>query len=114
MTDLTEFLEFLAARIADDEAVALAARDAATVYDHRKTALAELIDLGENEGGSDAAVQHAARWTAERALAECEAKRRIIGWVTDPTIICEVADPILRELARLYADHPDFREEWRR
>jgi hypothetical protein len=64
-------------------------------------------------------------------LAECEAKRRIIelapdatgldaqvdsefrvGWrdtATEPYI----GDVILRALALPYADHPDFRDEWR-
>lgn len=47
-------------------------------------------------------------WSRKRGEAEIEAKRRIVegcvesqyGW-------------ILRELVAIYADHPDYREEWR-
>jgi hypothetical protein len=57
---------------------------------------------------------HIARHDPARVLAECEAKRRIV----------EVALPgerddagerfrILRILATVYADHPDYRDEWR-
>lgn len=50
-----------------------------------------------------------------RALAECEAKRRIV----ERAMPNESDDPrtergrILRVLASVYADHPDYREEWR-
>lgn len=51
----------------------------------------------------------------DRVLAECEAKRRIVevaryapegagGWGFRRT---------LRALASVYADHPDYRDEWR-
>jgi hypothetical protein len=39
-------------------------------------------------------------------LAECEAKRQIIGTGEFPT------HP-MRCLATVYADHPDYREEWK-
>jgi hypothetical protein len=44
-----------------------------------------------------------------RVLAECEAKRRIIGERNDD-------DPpwvVMRHLAAVYADHPDYRDEWK-
>jgi hypothetical protein len=71
-------------------------------------------------------------WEADRVLAECEAKRRIIaewrhmgdvadaeydseymeeGWQFDAK--AEALDYAMRCLALPYADHPDFREEWR-
>jgi hypothetical protein len=57
---------------------------------------------------------------ARRLLAECEAKRRIVelswhhlgdeeyGWGME-----EAKRQILTLLALPYADHPDYREEWR-
>jgi hypothetical protein len=96
--------EFLLARIAEDEAAAQAVVD-------------ELAFLGLPR-------------TRGRALAECEAKRQIVedevlrycdnvppsGFVSP-----EVADSIrsradsrtLRHLAAIYADHSDYRQEWK-
>lgn len=48
--------------------------------------------------------------SAKRVLAECEAKRKIIAFHENwpaPTA------PMLLAMAQIYADHPDFREEWR-
>jgi len=66
-----------------------------------------------------------------RVLAECEAKRRIVEAYIDtlamipthvlgdgdehPTVIAEEYEAhILPALALPYADHPDYRDEWRR
>jgi hypothetical protein len=59
-------------------------------------------------------IAHADRWHPTRVLAECEAKRRVVaaseqghgGW-PDGVYFA------LQCLALPYADHPDFREEWR-
>lgn len=93
--------EFLLARIAEDEA-ALDDSDGQALGVHVIT------------------VEAAARW-----LAECEAKRRIIeafrGW-TDAASethdqrdygVADGLDEALRALALPYADHPDYRDEWR-
>lgn len=72
---------------------------------------------------------HIARHDPARVLAECAAKRRIVErhgaldedecpgcgayldgtWRTGPGELC----PDLAALASVYADHPDYREEWR-
>lgn len=73
--------------------------------------------------------EHVARWNPARVLAECEAKRRIVmlhhcapavGEPWDPVCTVEgygVTTPndcdTLRALALPYADHPDYRDEWR-
>lgn len=65
---------------------------------------------------------HIARHDPARVLAEVEAKRRIVegapsnGGVFDddaPDGIREDPWWVLRHLASVYADHPDYREEWR-
>ena len=60
-----------------------------------------------------------------RVLAECEAKRRIVELASQYVQPSDAHDPgfngganhvgynALRTLAAVYADHPDFREEWR-
>ena len=52
-----------------------------------------------------------------RVLAECEAKRRIVELVGGGSSIhrpgdCQDCD-VMRLLALPYADHPDYREEWK-
>lgn len=108
MSDLTEFL---LARITEDEAVAQ--RDAASP----PPVSAMSATFVKNPMSPD------------RVLAECEAKRRIVelrySWnlqaerATEPPfgpiLKAQVitADTVLRTLAMPYADHPDYREEWR-
>jgi hypothetical protein len=84
--------EFLLARIAEDEAdwSVVASRDVVQML-HGKP-------------------------LAPRMLAECEAKRRIVehlGWIVDNEGRNIVERNVLRLLALPYADHPDYREEWR-
>jgi hypothetical protein len=55
----------------------------------------------------------------QRILAECEAKRRIVGLVgpahdeRDEPIPGSGLPDVLAALALPYADHPDYREEWK-
>ena len=85
-----------------------------------------LICDEESYGGTVEAITEIAEEHAEkvhrraRVLAECEAKRRIVEmqWhhlgVDDYAWGMEEAKrQILAELALPYADHPDYREEWR-
>jgi hypothetical protein len=97
--------EFLLARIAEDETEARAM-------------------LREYERGGDASSR---RW--RRVLAECEAKRRIVGFAqsadeadryaaeviggVDGAAVDTDGAGILRALASVYADHPDFDPAWR-
>jgi fructoselysine-6-P-deglycase FrlB-like protein len=81
--------DFLLARIAEDK------RGYFIGYDDR--------------GGSYVAVDPA------HLLAECEAKRRIVEACADVLAYDAEALPqdVLRFLALPYADHPDYREEWK-
>lgn len=75
---------------------------------------------------------HIARHDPARVLADVAAKRKLIEYITSPQHLCpkpqddenywweggeRVHRPIpcgcLRALAAPYADHPDYREEWR-
>lgn len=127
MNDLTEFL---LARVAEDEAVARGALDVRNPgYEWEATQVHD-----RDYGAIDEVSLHPAR-----VLAECEAKRRIVEEhpPTDPidrdgTCYCQRClgqgtdvgypdewvqawhpCPTLRLLAAIYADHPDYREEWR-
>lgn len=109
--------EFLLARIAEDEA--MARND--LWGDGAAPGTAGLYWWHDELGGDHIAVE------PRRVLAECEAKRRIVGsWVAQWSIPeddfpsrplggqgGEVYYDVLCHLAAVYADHPDYRDEWR-
>jgi hypothetical protein len=99
MRDLTEFL---LARIAEDEAAA------DRLFFRRE--LAPPIFAGDPP-------RYGYYTVRDRVLAECEAKRRIVevaAWLLqDGTRAQLTAHQLLGALALPYADHPDYREEWR-
>ena len=91
---MSNITEFLLARIAEDEQAAQV-----RTVSHRMIG-GKMVDIPmHNAPGLWA-------WSPERVLAECAAKRQIItqcGWITVQRIWATT----------LYADHPDYREEWR-
>lgn len=48
-----------------------------------------------------------------RVLAECKAKRAIVEYLAPNRSTGDPLHPVIRALASVYADHPDYREEWR-
>lgn len=115
-------VDFLLARIAEDEADA-----------HHVSRWATFIAGDGGLSGGYTSMEG-------RVLAECQAKRAIIehefdniaeddaeygdgctveelraGACRDPRVskLAAGGDPILRDLALLYADHPDYRQEWK-
>lgn len=101
-TSTLTLTDFLLARIAEDEAQATRSKeDAAT---------------GKTLGVP-------ASWVtavADRVLAECEAKRRIVNMAWDhfgeddyAWGMEEAKRQILLEMAQPFADHPEFRAEWK-
>ncbi len=123
--------EFLLARVADDEAIAVAASGWRTLSNERDHTWAYFndgrpchhdTDVGvwsvgrsPSEGRTDVALnltderaRHIAHWDPARVLVECGTKRRLLEE-------CGTVGPVwpLRLLALPYADHPDYRQEWR-
>lgn len=130
--------EFLLARIAEDETVAQSAEDL------RADEVADALpyywtDPATEPAGDNAHPEHEAhvrRFNPARVLAECEAKRRIMGLhaqekVAGHGVTCEICSVqpdewndaggyVVMEngcetvlfLALPYADHPDYRQEW--
>lgn len=109
-------VEFLEARIAEDEAIARG-----MPFESQWTAHPDETGQPITAGGAriatcaESVMEHISRHCPARVLAECEAKRRIVeqlqrnvhgapqGWI----------DRILEHLAVVYVDHPDYREAWR-
>jgi hypothetical protein len=70
------------------------------------------------------AADHIARHDPARVLAEVAAKRAVVDMghalldtqPNDPAaalMMTQAGDHVLRHLAAIYADHPDYRQEWR-
>lgn len=109
---MNELAEFLLARIDEESSLASAADEDAQTR-------APITD-GLTAAADDHRVVHMFRWSPARVLAECEAKRRIVedylsqlnshqsGWDARTP-----RDYPLRALAAPYADHPDYRAEWK-
>lgn len=140
-----DITEFLAARLDEDEAAALAAADSSRSKHWRTgdNGIYGLDDVSHNPGpfledGSghilEAVGAHIARWDPAHTLTEIELKRRLVtafagadrlsrlvgevGEVgdnpkADRSISREVVHLILRALAAIYADHPDYDPQWR-
>lgn len=131
-----DLVEFLRARLDEDEQAARAAGDGPwTVRDHTADTVAiydsrrEPVVYDEGRPSSDQ-MEHIARHDPARVLAEVDAKRRIIDlyepyhWhgpaaPTSPNPRDHVEDieacrtcVTNRLLALPYRDHPDYRPEW--
>jgi len=122
---ITEFLE---ARIAEDEALARAATpgpwesmteetaDGENIYFTVERGRVQILDVTATDHQGRMTADFIARYDPTRALAECAAKRAVIGWWTEGLIGYvrvdgELTNPIL-PLAAVYKDHPDYQQEW--
>lgn len=139
--------EFLAARLADDERIALAAAGKYTsaqvwtrIEPDRNPGLigdgkGDVVTYGFGPGGpcGDQA-EHIQRHDPAHVLRDVAAKRRILEMWEDPADVehlpdgavdgrdpderdeqiatATVIDGIVRDLATVYAEHADYRQEW--
>jgi hypothetical protein len=111
--------EFLLARIAEDEQRAASAGHGCGYLLHEHNAGWVEVDLpAEHNVRPSYELRFIREHSPDRVLAECEAKRRIvadrplpIGHFWDGQRAQH--DNALRFLASVYADHPDYRDEWR-
>lgn len=121
---ITEFLE---ARIAEDEDYARRAAfgwgaDWDSVPDNEdEWSFINAEGKKEMVGSEDAdVIIHIAYHDPARVLAECAAKRAIAGLHEEGSDQCDehnamfesIECPTIRALAAVYADHPDYRQEW--
>ena len=103
---MADIIEFLEARIADDEAAAGELAEAAE---------AELAAGGPGRPVIQAGLE-VSPFTAARVLAECAAKRKILANVPLVTDIASqmggTSDYVLMCLASVYSWHPEYQEGW--
>lgn len=149
---MTTIVEFLLARIAEDEAAAAVTPPGswavATVSDDWHSPATHVVeapapppgvprdDQGESndpvwvvDTEDEAIARHVARHSHTRVLADCLAKRALVGGYAAARAVATEADDLLKAathaavaealfvslstLATVYDDHPDWREEWR-
>jgi hypothetical protein len=119
--------EFLLARIAEDEHIAehtggskkrwtkepYPDRDAIG-FRMRFPGPSHIRDWSHTPGpgsGYFAVTEHCENFDPARVLAECEAKRRVVEFARFlPSLYCR---GVLEPMAAVYADHPDYQEEWK-
>ena len=120
---MSDLVEFLRARLDEDEAVALAAaneKDGATwdAYFIYREGIGISTDgpVEERDGyiSHHEETAHISRHDPARVLREVEAKRRVL-WLLEggDAYECSVMEPAIKALASIYSDHPDYRDEWR-
>lgn len=113
---MSTLVEFLLARIAEDEAAARA------VAAENVGGAAVSLHLGDNAWDSE--WPFADRFTPARVLTDAVARRQIVERHAQSAAFgCGICSEYRREhvetceemrmLAAVYADHPDYREEWR-
>jgi Family of unknown function (DUF6221) len=114
-------VEFLLARISEDEA---AARSAFRLVDGREiggwywSGAGDAVFVDDSELPvacgpwqqlmDQPSAHHIVRWDPERVVTECAARRRVVEherrrW----------RSTVLRCLALVHAEHPDYRDDWR-
>ena len=121
---MDDLIAFLRTRLDEDEAVAKAAdmpgvhpRGPWQRYDNGRIEDARGYTVAKARPESS---EHIARWDPARVLAEVDAKRRILDWCERMAhvdgyggLMARDARMIRRLLAQPYAEHPDYRPEWR-
>jgi len=128
--------DFLLARIAEDETVALESKspgDGAWVEETRASGFGDIRASNGHavmydDSGNRADRDHILRWDPARVLRECAAKRRIVEAVVKLRQIAEIEDPfgnrgnwdqfdvvhdVLRVFAAVHSGHADYIKGWR-
>jgi hypothetical protein len=136
MTD--HLVEFLRARVDEDDSAALGGKgDTPGRWEEKSDPATDIVLYDKSGKLTIGQHRHIARHDPARVLREVEAKRRIIErerWHPHGGLECgghpgsylphgdygpgycgrmDEENPTLRDLAIIYADHPDYREEWR-
>lgn len=112
---MSDLAEFLLACVAEDEAAARGVYSLSMYW--RMTTGGHDVGpgLAYFEEMDDA--RHVVRWSPDRVLADCEAKRQMLAFAArmDKELESEpwVAEQFLMRLALAYTDRPGYQETWR-
>lgn len=121
-------VDFITARLDDDEKTARAARPGPWIdeggYSGPKIGVDYLMVPTDGSAPCNDEIpredsRHIARHDPARALCEVQSKRKLVNFYGEiqrkwgPNSDYLMADFVLRTLASVYADHPDFNQKWR-
>ncbi|MBG0718359.1 hypothetical protein G3N18_09830 [Microbacterium sp. 2C] len=106
-------MAFVEARIADDERIAMSVAEISPTADREFCTWMTTFVL--DPGRYIVAVDY------QRVLADCAAKRRMVAAYLEVeshpswnyAAAADYMETVVRDIAGIYADHPDYREEWR-
>jgi hypothetical protein len=118
-------LEFLQARLTEDELTALAAVDgspswrSSLTFRDVKDEDGRYVVEADRQHPSVEQAAHIARHCPARVLAEVEAKRLVIADYLRPDATGDllgrdIVESLLRHMPSVYADHPDYNPSWSR
>ena len=116
-------VEFLEARLTEDELAANAATDASpewqAYYDYRdvKDLDGHFIVQADSQHPTTAQAAHIARHSPARALRECEAKRAVIADFLRRDALGDLpgrsaVEDILKAISVIYSHHSDYDPAW--
>ena len=116
-------VEFLEARLAEDELTASAAIEGSSewqvLYGYRdiRDGDGHYVVLADSRYPTVGQAAHIARHSPARALRQCAAARALIAEFLRHDALGEVAnreatEQALRQLAAIHCDHPDFDHSW--
>jgi hypothetical protein len=116
-------VEFLEARLAEDELLATAATDGAAdwhvLYSYRdvRDGGGHYVVLADSRYPTVGQAAHIARHSPARIQRQCEAARSVIADFLRLEALGDlsgrsVVEAVLRELASVHGDHPDFDQTW--
>jgi hypothetical protein len=116
-------VEFLEARLAEDELTANAAIDGSSdwqvLYSYRdvKDGDGRYVVLADSRYPTVGQAAHIARHSPARILRQCEAVRAVIAEFLRLDVLGDLpgraaTEMVLRELASAHADHVDFDQAW--
>lgn len=116
-------VEFLEARLAEDELMATAATDGAAdwhvLYSYRDVRDGEgrYVVLADSRCPTAGQAAHIARHSPARIQRQCEAARAVIAEFLRLDALRDLpgrsaAEAALKELASVHSDHPDFDQTW--
>jgi len=116
-------VEFLEARLAEDELIASAAIEGnpqwQVLYGYRdiKDSDGHYVVLADSRYPTTGQAAHIARHSPARALRQCAAIRALIAEFLHHDALGDLAsrgtiEQALRQLATIHSDHPDFDHTW--
>jgi hypothetical protein len=116
-------VEFLEARLTEDELIASAAIEGSpqwqVLYGYRdiKDGDGHDIVVADSRSPTVGQAAHIARYSPARALAQCAAARALIAEflrhdVLGDLVSRDATEQALRQFAAIYGDHPEFDPTW--